>query len=532
MLKQKYSLLVLLVLTCFTFLPAVTDTLHCIAKYDLRPPMSEGSYMDIKALGDINADGFDDWAYVFYDINEFYPRDTVQIFFGSDSIDFTPDHSIQAHRIGRIGDVNNDGYDDIAYLRLYINNRYHAHDPKLFILHGGPAFDFVPDDSTILEGGIAYYASYSDIEKIGDLNGDGYDDICCGLEFDLGSHITKPNNLASGFSVEKMFIYLGGDTISWLPNAIIQPPFTYLDSNYYAGYYWGNYIGMDDINDDGYVDFSITYCAYDGMYYYPERYKYYTYVYYGNSDLDSMRNSADTLLQGKIERKLGYVGDNEPLFLFDYRDSLGYNQGYPLGYLNNTIVTYPRVDKINLSPGDIDGNGFDDWCVFNDDFCGFYGDGLFVNCIMSFYLPPEIKPLSSDNIKMNFLGNICGDDYDKLLIAEKSGPNNPYQIYCYSYNEVLTNTIQLNPSSYTLSQNYPNPFNPTTNISYAISEASDVMLSIYDISGHLVETLVDKSHQAGAYRVKWDASKYSSGIYVYRLESSYGTHSRKMVLIK
>jgi hypothetical protein len=86
--------------------------------------------------------------------------------------------------------------------------------------------------------------------------------------------------------------------------------------------------------------------------------------------------------------------------------------------------------------------------------------------------------------------------------------------------------------NFTLSQNYPNPFNPITTIGYVTPEDSHVKLTIYNISGQHIGTLVDEFYQAGAYRVKWDASKYSSGIYIYRLESSYGTHSRKMVLIK
>ena len=90
----------------------------------------------------------------------------------------------------------------------------------------------------------------------------------------------------------------------------------------------------------------------------------------------------------------------------------------------------------------------------------------------------------------------------------------------------------LRDSGFILNNAYPNPFNPTTTIDYAIPEDSYVKLSIYDISGHLLETLVDELNQAGTHKVKWNASEYSSGIYIYRLESSYGMHSRKMVLIK
>ncbi|RKY56033.1 MAG: hypothetical protein DRP93_02210, partial [Candidatus Neomarinimicrobiota bacterium] len=149
----------LFVIIVFFFTPILAvDTLNCIANYELTPPMEEGSMMDPIALGDINADGYNDWAFTFYDENEFYPRDSVQIYFGSDSIDFTHDHTIQAHRIGQVGDVNGDGYSDIAYLRLFINNRYHVKEPLIFLLHGGPTFDFIPDDSCKFINGTAYYA--------------------------------------------------------------------------------------------------------------------------------------------------------------------------------------------------------------------------------------------------------------------------------------------------------------------------------------------------------------------------------------
>ncbi|MDZ7796034.1 MAG: T9SS type A sorting domain-containing protein [Candidatus Marinimicrobia bacterium] len=140
--------------------------------------------------------------------------------------------------------------------------------------------------------------------------------------------------------------------------------------------------------------------------------------------------------------------------------------------------------------------------------------------------------MSSDNIKMNFLGNICGDGYDKLLIAEKTGPNNPYQIYCYSYNEVLTSTEPVVSSSFSLSQNYPNPANPTTTISYEIPEAQNIKLQIFDISGRLVETLYSGYKETGYWQTKWNAGNQSSGIYIYRLEYGNKHISRKMLLLK
>ena len=88
------------------------------------------------------------------------------------------------------------------------------------------------------------------------------------------------------------------------------------------------------------------------------------------------------------------------------------------------------------------------------------------------------------------------------------------------------------PLIFKLDQNYPNPFNPTTTIGFDVYENSYVKLDIYNISGQKVETLVDGYHQAGHYKIKWDASKYSSGIYIYRLEYLDKHISRKMLLIK
>lgn len=88
------------------------------------------------------------------------------------------------------------------------------------------------------------------------------------------------------------------------------------------------------------------------------------------------------------------------------------------------------------------------------------------------------------------------------------------------------------PIRYQLSQNYPNPFNPITTLSYELPKTSDVILSIYDINGHLVETLVSQHRNAGKYQVQWDASGYSSGLYFYQIAAGDFTAIRRCVLLK
>ena len=88
------------------------------------------------------------------------------------------------------------------------------------------------------------------------------------------------------------------------------------------------------------------------------------------------------------------------------------------------------------------------------------------------------------------------------------------------------------PNSASLDQNYPNPFNPSTNISFSIPNASQVDLEVFDVLGRRVASLVDNKLQAGSHTIRFDASKLSSGIYLYRLSTNETSISRKMTLIK
>jgi hypothetical protein len=93
------------------------------------------------------------------------------------------------------------------------------------------------------------------------------------------------------------------------------------------------------------------------------------------------------------------------------------------------------------------------------------------------------------------------------------------------------------PKSFALRQNYPNPFNPTTNISYDLPNASRVTLSIYNVLGQQVATIVNKNQTAGTYTASFNAGNYASGVYFYRLTAVSGgasvfTDVKKLVLVK
>jgi hypothetical protein len=89
------------------------------------------------------------------------------------------------------------------------------------------------------------------------------------------------------------------------------------------------------------------------------------------------------------------------------------------------------------------------------------------------------------------------------------------------------------PNEYILKQNYPNPFNPSTTIEFALPKAENVSLSVYDISGKEVYRLLSKTkYDAGTHQVVFDMSKFSSGVYFYKIEAGEFTETKKMVLIK
>lgn len=118
-------------------------------------------------------------------------------------------------------------------------------------------------------------------------------------------------------------------------------------------------------------------------------------------------------------------------------------------------------------------------------------------------------------------GKIIGSDISNGLFVIKSS--------------VLVSANAVNnfvPAGYKLEQNYPNPFNPATMINYEIPLRSFVDLKVYDASGKIVRSLVGTHQEAGTYSVSFNAGELPSGIYFYRLNTSGGSFSKKMLLVK
>ncbi len=109
-------------------------------------------------------------------------------------------------------------------------------------------------------------------------------------------------------------------------------------------------------------------------------------------------------------------------------------------------------------------------------------------------------------------------------------------IYVYDYNSIISALeaeINSTQSTFILKQNYPNPFNQSTTIIYQLPKTSNVTLSIYNILGQRIETVIDQVQNSGTHKIQWNSKGFSSGIYFYKLETNHGfVQLKKIVLVK
>lgn len=156
-----------------------------------------------------------------------------------------------------------------------------------------------------------------------------------------------------------------------------------------------------------------------------------------------------------------------------------------------------------------------------------------------------LKYNSAGDLQWNITYNGTANDTDqavtslfddgKIVItgtSENTGTN--FDIVTIKYAE-LTGIQQTNsriPDEYSLSQNYPNPFNPVTNIKFSIPKNGNVKLTVFDITGKVIAELVKENLNAGEYKIDFDASGLSSGVYFYKLHAEGFSETRKMILVK
>ncbi|MBL1213636.1 MAG: hypothetical protein HND52_09795 [Ignavibacteriae bacterium] len=497
----------------------------------------EKQITDVKGVGDINGDGYDDFMVSSRTGKLVRDQGIIKLYLGASDGNLIPD--VTFHYPGAdtlnyfgtaygIGDINNDSYDDFAISGLFADFAGYAKG-KVFIYLGGSTIDTIPVKEFYEPLWIQDDFGYP-TEAIGDINKDGYDDFI----------VNSPHNWSNfeGYA----YLFWGGDTISWERCDTLSGDLFYPQS----------FANIGDINNDSFDDLAI------GVFEHPldpDTGK--VFIYYGGKQMDTQ---PDTVLTsdssdyafGRIIKNAGDLNNDGII------DFCILGDPHILIYVNY-FVDPLKVDSYSLGAGgDINYDGFSDLLVGNDKKIKVYwGSENFDTTNYSIIEPPDSSSLSAS---ISIVGDINNDGYDELASYTINYPStqNPRGIvYIYSYIKItnVKDDIKTTPNNFQLYQNYPNPFNPITTIKYAVPSVADalnasttnILLKVYDVLGNEIATLVDEQKHPGIYEVELDArlpnrqgSNLSSGVYFYRLQAgnpSPGsgqvfTETKKFILMK
>jgi hypothetical protein len=131
---------------------------------------------------------------------------------------------------------------------------------------------------------------------------------------------------------------------------------------------------------------------------------------------------------------------------------------------------------------------------------------------------------------------VNGTYYYKLEAVEMNGSTEMFGPYSVMSTTGVEDKLEM-PESFELKQNYPNPFNPSTTISFSLSERTSVNLSIFDLAGRIITTLVDGEMEAGSHSVNWTAldsygASLTTGVYFYTIKTEDFTATKSMTILK
>ncbi|HDP68193.1 MAG TPA: T9SS type A sorting domain-containing protein [Candidatus Marinimicrobia bacterium] len=211
-------------------------------------------------------------------------------------------------------------------------------------------------------------------------------------------------------------------------------------------------------------------------------------------------------------------------------------------YLNSNIPIYGLPDSIfldiksnpgdhkphmvNLVIADDDNELYQKSSIFNDTTFTSYGFALSdfaqIEPASNFYFPISLKRIE---IRLGYEGGVGDTNHGVIYL------DNLKATYPVSTNIEREDRITL-PGSFYLFQNYPNPFNATTTLRFRLPQKEHTTLSLYNLRGEKVKTIVSKNLTAGFYEFGVDGSDLASGIYLYRLESGSNCQTRKLILLK
>ncbi len=140
----------------------------------------------------------------------------------------------------------------------------------------------------------------------------------------------------------------------------------------------------------------------------------------------------------------------------------------------------------------------------------------------------EYSEISVNQNAAPALADLDNDGDIDLILGDYEGTFSFYR----NLNATNIDEEEIIPTEFSLFQNYPNPFNPTTSIEFKVPSSEYVSLKIYDVIGNEIASLVNEEKEAGNYKVTFDASNISTGVYFYKLTAGNFSQTRKMLFLK
>ena len=247
---------------------------------------------------------------------------------------------------------------------------------------------------------------------------------------------------------------------------------------------------------------------------------------------------------------LKYIVDQEILFTWNVEN----NSSYPSAntYYHPVVQHFNYTEQMDYIPlyiylpDDMSHEGIGEIGIFIDDVC--YGAEVIMGDVVQingYFIELDVDEADIEfrfyeynnrSFEKKIVNYSVWDTEQRMFLARSLNLKEKEIFYIVSLREENGDNKDV-PSKTFLEGNFPNPFNPSTTIRYSLAQTESVNLTIYNVRGQLVKTLVNETQEAGRHSVEWygdneQKNKVASGIYFYKFETSVGTDVQRMLLLK